>query len=288
MGAEVAEQQVREGFAAAGLPVEILVVENGALDQALKDSVNGPHDAVILAGGDGTVRSAAALLAGSEKALGIIPMGTFNLLARDLGVPLTLPEAVAALATAEPRRIDAAELNGSMFLCVSIIGFYPYVAQKREEWRDLPAWRRYPALFVELVKSALRHASLRVNVVTSEGSTLVNTRFAAVSNNPYEDVFGLIPKRESLDSGKLAAYISTHRTRGGMAVSVLRWFLGRWREDREVTEVSSGELVITSRKGRRRIPVMIDGEVEKLPFPLRYKALPGALLALKPRPLDDA
>ncbi len=93
---------------------EVVVVETGdpvAIREATEVAVRGGSSVVALAGGDGTVRDASGALAGTGVALGIVPCGTGNLYATAIGVPRDLDAAVAALATARPRRFDAGEVR---------------------------------------------------------------------------------------------------------------------------------------------------------------------------------
>jgi len=77
-----------------------------------QDAVDAGCEIVFAAGGDGTVRAVAEILAGSDVALGILPHGTGNLLARNLGVPLDgVASAVAHALSAEPRRIDVGTIE---------------------------------------------------------------------------------------------------------------------------------------------------------------------------------
>ncbi|MFZ8477895.1 diacylglycerol/lipid kinase family protein, partial [Staphylococcus aureus] len=73
-------------------------------------------DELWVGGGDGTLRTAARHLAGTGKVFGVLPFGTMNLLARDLGVPLAPDQAIQALAAAPIDRIDIGRINGVPFL----------------------------------------------------------------------------------------------------------------------------------------------------------------------------
>src|SRR5687768_12147709 len=77
------------------------------IDIRMRDAAAGDADVIVAAGGDGTITAAAEALRGTEKLLAILPLGTANLLARDLGLMLPPNAWFDALPTMEPRAIDA-------------------------------------------------------------------------------------------------------------------------------------------------------------------------------------
>lgn len=89
------------------------------------------YDAVIAAGGDGTVIGAIALARERAVPLGIVPLGMFNDLARTLGVPLTIPQACAAIAGGRTRLIDVGRVNGSYFVNEASIGVSTRIARRQ-------------------------------------------------------------------------------------------------------------------------------------------------------------
>jgi diacylglycerol kinase family enzyme len=88
-----------------------------------------PYDAVVAVGGDGTVNQAAAALANHSIALGIVPRGSGNGLARHLGVPLALEGALGLLARGRPTVIDSARISSRRFFCTAGIGFDAHIGQ---------------------------------------------------------------------------------------------------------------------------------------------------------------
>jgi diacylglycerol kinase family enzyme len=82
-------------------------------------------DALVVGGGDGSIRTVAHVLAGTGVPLGILPLGTLNHFARDLGIPTDLKETVALIAAGKTRSIDVGEVNGETFINNSSIGLYP-------------------------------------------------------------------------------------------------------------------------------------------------------------------
>ncbi len=99
-----------------------------------RDAVRRAARAVVAAGGDGTVRAVGEALAGTGVPLGVIPAGTFNHFARDLGVPLDIEAAAAALIrSGRIAQADAGEVNGRVFVSNAILGLYPAARQERAQ-----------------------------------------------------------------------------------------------------------------------------------------------------------
>ncbi|SDL08439.1 lipid kinase, YegS/Rv2252/BmrU family [Catalinimonas alkaloidigena] len=90
-------------------------------------------DMVVAVGGDGTVNMVGTLLVGKEVTLGIIPMGSGNGLSKDLGIPQDLDEAIAVLASGQPRPIDTLEINGQTSLHLSDLGFNALIVKRFDE-----------------------------------------------------------------------------------------------------------------------------------------------------------
>lgn len=111
------EDEVRAAVAAHISDADIrffLTTEEDPGRAMAQEAVDAGCELVFAAGGDGTVRAVAEVLAGTDAALGILPHGTGNLLARNLGVPLDgVAAAVAHALTAEPRRIDVGTIEVS-------------------------------------------------------------------------------------------------------------------------------------------------------------------------------
>ena len=111
-------------------------------EAALKSAKAGEIDAIVVGGGDGSIRTVAGVLAGSDVPLGILPLGTLNHFAKDLGIPLNLGEAAGVIAKGVQRAVDLAEVNGETFINNSSIGIYPYMVLDRERRRVAPQGRQ--------------------------------------------------------------------------------------------------------------------------------------------------
>jgi diacylglycerol kinase family enzyme len=118
--------------------VQVDVVESSgdelaaAAGQALAMARGGRLDAIVVGGGDGSVGTVAGVLAGTGVPLGVLPLGTLNHFAKDLGIPTDLAGAVAVIAAGQTRDVDIAEVNGKPFVNNSSIGLYPHMVIHRD------------------------------------------------------------------------------------------------------------------------------------------------------------
>ena len=97
--------ELRRRLAGPGRTVDVLLAHGRSIGRAIDRGAASDYDTIIVGGGDGSVGYAAHRLAGTDKALGVLPLGTVNLLARDIGVPADLDDAIAAVEESVPRAI---------------------------------------------------------------------------------------------------------------------------------------------------------------------------------------
>lgn len=285
LGPDVVEQQLREVFEELGCEAKIRQVMGKDVESALTEARDSDADAVIVGGGDGTVATAAHVFAKHDKTLGILPLGTFNLAARDVGMPLDLKEAARALVDAPAGQMDLLDVAGKLYMCVVVLGFYPALVMGQPEYHG--SWIvKSLRTFWDTMRSITTFPPLHLNLLTDGKVQSFRTRIALMANNDYEDMFGIIPKRRSLDAGYFTVYVSRHQSHFGLARSVLAWLFGRWKEDREITALRATDIEIQVRR-RKRIPVMMDGELQKIPVPFHVKLLPKVLRVIAPRLIEE-
>src|SRR5437763_1492287 len=109
-------EELRHALHSAGIAPDIRQVPGDKITNAARDAASSGVDAVIAAGGDGTVSAVATALAGTAMPLGIIPSGTLNHFAKDLGLPTTLAEAVRVIAARNVAHADVGDVNGRIFI----------------------------------------------------------------------------------------------------------------------------------------------------------------------------
>jgi diacylglycerol kinase family enzyme len=119
---------------AFGVDADFLLVAGAEVEPTVKRIVaSGRCDRIIVGGGDGTVTSIAGHLAGTGLTMGILPLGTMNLMAKTIGMSGDLTEALLQLQHAQPRKVDAARANGRLFLHHVSFGLQPRIVRIREK-----------------------------------------------------------------------------------------------------------------------------------------------------------
>lgn len=253
--------------------VDVRLLEPGELPPAIKASASGQHDTVVIGGGDGSVSLAAATLAGSDKVLGVLPFGTLNLLARDLGMPDEPHAAIAALMGATQRRIDLAALNGRPFHSLSGIGFFSQMARAREETRGHPLGRM-ASVALAAVRALRRTGRFELDITVDGRHERVPALAALVTNNR----FGTDWRRERLDAGTLELHVAEDAGALAMLKASAGLLAGTWRTQPGIRSIAVQEVAIGY--ARRRAWAATDGELTREAMPLRYGIARGALKVL--------
>ena len=276
-------EKLREALAAAGIDAHLIAGED--LSLLARRAVREGHPLVIAAGGDGTVNAVAAQVAGSKSALGVIPLGTLNHFARDIGIPLELDGAVKAIAAGRRERVDVGAVNGRVFVNNSSIGLYPAMVIRREKYRRVRGTGKWTALFWSSLTVLRRHAMLNLTLRVDGVVTQRRTPLVFVGNNEYR-IEGLeAGRREGLQDGKLAIYITRRHGRRGLLALGLRAMFASLRDAMDLETHTATTLTIATR--RRYLNVATDGEVSVMTTPLEYENRPGALEVIVPPPAED-
>jgi diacylglycerol kinase family enzyme len=280
MSVEEARDRIRDGFVAGGHDATVHVAAGADIPGELARASEGGADAVVVGGGDGTIATAARHLVGRDIAMGVLPLGTMNLLARDLAMPMELDAAVNALAAGRIRAIDVCDVNGHVFLNNAVLGLYPRMVEERERQRGVNNLRKWPAMVVAAAEVLWSYRRLHVEIEVDGSTRTIRTPILAVANNVYDEGLGVFMKRGRLDAGEMGVYVANHTSPIGLVTLMVRLFIGGWQRDTQLETFVVRELTVRAR--RRRIRVAIDGEVLRLRPPLHFRIRPGALRMLVP------
>jgi diacylglycerol kinase family enzyme len=277
--AENKTEEIAKAFQAVNVDAQIVCPGVSDLTAFTKQAVISHFDAVVAAGGDGTISAVAAALVGTSTPLGILPLGTLNHLAKDLKIPFDLQEAARAIAEGKIHEIDVGEVNGRIFVNNSSIGLYPKAVRKRDQEIIRLGRGKWPAMLDASLRVFLRFPLITIRLETSEGSLTSTTPFLFVGNNKYGMKFLRIGDRTSLERGELCAYLLKHTGRLAFLRILLMAILGL-RQDRDFTFILSREVQVQTR--RRQITVSADGQLMALDTPLHYRIRPKALRVFAP------
>ena len=239
-------------------------------------------DAVVVAGGDGTINCAANAVAGTDVVLGVLPTGTFNHFAKDIGMPVELEAAVRALAGARPDHLDVGEVNGRVFVNNSVLGVYPEMVAIRDRLRSRHGWGKLRAVPVAAFAVLRTFPTHRVDITAPGGvvKRRLRTPLVFVGNGIFDHSGRGLPSRSSLRGGRLGAGVAATTGRFGLFRAAMRSLRKGQPEDTAVDLVELAELTVTANVSRMK--VALDGEVVDLKLPLRYRSRPGALRVLVP------
>jgi YegS/Rv2252/BmrU family lipid kinase len=269
-------------FQASGLKVNLQLAKSGEeVIRMAERALQSRSQVVVAGGGDGTINAVASVLVGTEKVLGVLPLGTLNHFAKDILIPLDLQSAVQNLLQGRIVKIDVGMVNDRLFINNSSLGLYPHIVHQRrkQQRKGLSKWAAFVwALFIVLRRYPLMRVRLEVN-----GQEFVHrTPFVFIGNNEYNFSFFDIGSRGCLDAGQLSLYIAPFTGRLGLLRLGLRAFFGKLNEETDFTALCAKEVWVDT---RRRVRVATDGEIFVMRPPLHFKIRPAALRVLVP---DDS
>jgi YegS/Rv2252/BmrU family lipid kinase len=273
--------KVSAALQAAGVAARVELIDGGECEDRCRTAAERGDPLVIVGGGDGTISAAASALAGTGTALGILPLGTLNHFARDLGIPNDLAAAAALIAGGTDRRVDVAEMNGQLFINNSAIGIYPLMVLDRDLQRKRLGRSKRLAMVVASLRTLARFHHQRLTLTINDDQARVDTPLLFVGNNDYRLDLGGAGRRDSIEDGRLCVMVMRTKTRVGLIAATVRALLNRSRPD-DMVRIDGVEhlRVASSRSG---LTISLDGEVVRAAPPLDYRICKQALRVVAPR-----
>lgn len=240
-------------------------------------------DVIVAAGGDGTVNDVArglAGIAGPAPALAILPRGTSNLVARDLGLPFGARDGARVVIEGRTRAFDLGVVNGRPFVACVGVGWDAHVVKLLSESRT--GHIRFASWFTPITKALREYEFAPFRVVAADGSSAEGVFAMVLNTRPYAAFFTPVPGARP-DDGVLDALVLS---RGGL-LDFARWAwkarFGRLDRDRSAVLLRSAGFRI---EGARPLPVQIDGDVGG-ETPVDILVRPSAIRVLAPAPRRD-
>lgn len=267
--------QIEVAFAAAGQPIALELVDGEGLSGALERHAGAPR--VAVGGGDGTLATAAQAMAGTDRELAILPLGTRNHFACQVGIPGDLESAAKLAATGSPQRVDFGQAGDRVFINNLSVGAYVDLVRAREASPLPKLLATIPATWRTLRKLRARRFELTLDGVSQP----VETPLLFIGNNRYEVDEGRPGDRASLNDGLLSVFAVAPLPRSALIAAALRTLIGRPRTHRDFALDRTAREVRIDGPGAS-LEIALDGERCRFDLPLTIRIRPRALRVVAP------
>jgi diacylglycerol kinase family enzyme len=268
-GATREADALRTAFAAAGTNAEVQVVEGLRIQEVARSMARAGAPVIAVAGGDGTISSAANALAGTSTALLPVPLGTLNHFAGRYGVP-TVEAAVHAFQRSQPHDVPLGFLNDVAFINNASCGFYPHVVRSRDAMeRMLP---RPVAFWIAGLMMLARMPLMRLELALDNDSKQLLTPALWVGLG--RDSLRLHQPGDAVHEGDVLEIVTPTTQRRAATVALMMRTLFKLKrgahtpEDRALDVFHAASFTLDS---PHRIDVGLDGEAHRLRPPLHFR-----------------
>lgn len=273
-------KEIETGFTAHGWKVEFILVGRDDLHSRTRQTVDQARGAIVVAGGDGTINAVATACVEVNRPLGILPAGTFNYVARNLGVSTEMSQAVSVIVEGRVQAIDVGEINGRIFLHNAGFGLYTRMLEQREQ--DVRRFGRSRLIaFISGIRCLLSSHPLFAVELERDGRTeqhMTTTLFFGCNALQLEEVS--VEAANCLRHHQLAVLLLKLHNRWEVAAAAGAGLLGKLDKVKTTEAFCASSLRVRTR--RRAIKVVIDGELVLLRPPLDVKFRPGVLMVFAP------
>jgi len=271
--------EIQSLFERSGRKVRLERVREPADLAARARQAAARENVLVAAGGDGTVNAVAQSAVESGATLGVLPMGTLNHFAKDLGLTQDLEGAVTTVVAGHAVKVDVGEVNGRIFVNNSSVGLYPRMVWERdaEQRRGRGKWT---AFGIAMMRTWRSYRTLTTHLEVGGRSTVVRTPFVFVGNNQYTAEGFQLGGRSRLDGGHLSIFLAPECGRFEILSLPVRAFTGRLSVDAPFTGFQADRITVDV--ASRRVSVALDGELTILSTPLTYRVRPRTLNVLVP------
>lgn len=277
-GVEVFARRIADAFAAAGCRAEVELLPPRLLHDRLRAAVADEAVVPVIAGGDGTINGALPVLVAGRRPVAVLPLGTVNVLGRDLGLVGTLEQQIAAICRGDAVAVDLGSIDGRLFHSISGMGFFSLMARQREYARRRFPFSRLAAFLFAASRSILFTRPISVEMEIGGERRTVEADAVLVTVNRFD---GADWHRDRLDGGVFEIHILDTGGLLSRARAAFSMLTGSWRNSRHLISLTGTSVTLT-RRDKRSGHVTFDGEVERRAGALGYRLLPGALLVIAP------
>src|SRR5579875_1437029 len=273
-------RQTAEWLTAQGLPTELRLTQRpGHARELAAEAVEAGQKLVVAAGGDGTLNDVIQSLAGQTAALGVLPMGTVNVWAREMNIPLSLHEARKVLLHGVRRRVDLGRAGTRYFLMMAGVGFDAEVARRVEQGMLKRIGLKMLDYLTTVGILSVTHRAASIRIRLHGDRRAISALMVIIGNTRLYGGAMTFTERAVADDGKLDVLIVRN---GGLAhrLNVLaRALLRRPAQGPRVRYERAQRVRI---EANVRVPVQVDGDVIGF-LPMTFESVPQALTVLVPQ-----
>lgn len=281
-------------FRQSGWRIEIAPTQSGAhLTRLAQEAATSGMDAVIVAGGDGSINQALPALIGSQTALGVLPAGTSNVWAQELGLPglswtrwMALEESARRLARPQVRLVDIGMANSSPFLLWAGVGLDAFIVHRiepRSQWQKNLAVAHYAA--VAVWNASMWHG---LDLTVDGGDRQLRGRYmlAVVSNvRLYAGGLATISPSARLDDGRMDLWLFEGQSLEDTVQLAWQLWSGRHVQSERVQCIPFEKISLVA---EAPIHMELDGEPGYSGECLNIEVAPRALRVLVPESAPQA
>lgn len=260
-------------------PRQLLATARRAIEQAKREG-----GIVVVAGGDGTIRSVAQLLVGSDVPLALIPSGTFNFFARNHAIPLQPEVALRVALAGHCRAVDLGEVNGQHFLINASYGLYSRLIRAREEHTRRWGRNQLVALWATLRALVSRHPLHRIDLTLDDERRELVTPLVFVGINALQLRNVELAVARCVEQHRLALVVMRPVSTSDMVRLALRGLMRRLEQEQSLDTFCADRLVL--RPQRSTVELVLDGEHVRLPAPLEFRVRRAALRLIVPEAVE--
>ncbi|MCX5466455.1 diacylglycerol/lipid kinase family protein [Acinetobacter nematophilus] len=235
---------------------------------------------IVAAGGDGTLNAVASQMLHQHIPMGILPLGTFNYVARALNIPLNLLDAAHVIATGEPRASHIACINDQIYLNNASLGLYPLFIKKREAYN-----RRFGRFALNAYTSGLDvlirdRKELKLEIEVDGQKYPVKSPLIFFGNNQLQLKELNLRISKCAEVGEIAGVVIAKGDKATLFKTLFQTIRGKLEKASDVYSFGAEKVIVYSKKPK--LTVAIDGEIVSMDTPLNLHVEKNALNIMVP------
>jgi diacylglycerol kinase family enzyme len=250
---------------------QFFISKSEDLENTFNKIIAEGYEAIIVGGGDGTVRTIAQLAVKHPIPLAILPLGTFNIFAKQLAFPNDLIELFKIINRNKIKMVDVGLLNDYVFLNHSSIGFYSHILKLRKKHKAILGKSKLLKIMFTLLNFFKVLPIYQLEVKVDEKLLTIKTCFIFIGNNYHDTDLFHFGNRASLTSGIVSIYILKCKNRWEVFKCIMATLFKHFNEEKYLSQYSVENVRINAES--KSINTVIDGDLFRLETPLCYTIL---------------